>query len=385
MNTNFRIGLARMHKEPGERRDFLPTFISRLEKFGAQVTLEYGYGSGMGFVEEDYLSLAPSIVFTSHEEVFTQDHVLVLRYTSDKDVSMMSPGSCLISMLHYPTRPQRVELLRSQGLEAISLDSLKDDSNRRLVENLRAVAWNGIEAAFQVLRNTYPAPGLGSPQRPPIHVTLMGVGAVGGHVIQAAIRYGNDALRAHMASAGIPGVQVTAVDFDITPHENIMREILGRTDVLVDATQRPDPSKPVIPNEWVAYLPKHAVLLDLSVDPYNCETSPPYIKGIEGIPQGSLDQYIFMPDDPAYDAIPDCVSTKNRRHTVSCYSWPGIYPRKCMEVYGRQIRPILRVLIDRGGLQNIDPQASFFERAIGRAMLSNWQVEENGYHNSTHE
>jgi alanine dehydrogenase len=66
-------------------------------------------------------------------------------------------------MLHYPTRPQRVELLRSLGLEAISLDSLSDDSGRRLVENLQAVAWNGIEAAFKTLRAIYPQPGFDDP------------------------------------------------------------------------------------------------------------------------------------------------------------------------------------------------------------------------------
>lgn len=377
MQNTLKIGLARIHKEPGERRDFLPSFAARLVKTGAQVTLEYGYGSGMRFLEDDYRKVAPPIRFASKEEVYSQDCVLVLRYPGDEVVSMMQPGSCLISMLHYPTRPGRVSFLRSLGIEAISLDSLKDDTGRRLVENLRAVAWNGVEAAFEVLRATYPDPGFGSPNRPPIRVTLMGAGAVGSRVIQAAINYGNPGMRTKMAGGKIPGVMVTAVDYDITPHEAVMRELLAKTDLLVDATQRPDPSKPVIPNTWVAYLPQHAVILDLSVDPYSCETDPPAVKGIEGIPQGNLDQYIFSPDDPAFENLPDCFPGVNRRHTVSCYSWPGIYPKKCMDVYGRQIRPIMHILIDKGNPQAIDPKGGFFERAISRAMLSRW-VHENG-------
>jgi alanine dehydrogenase len=184
-------------------------------------------------------------------------------------------------------------------------------------------------------------------------------------------------LRQRAISNGTPGVQVTAVDYDLTQHAKLMRPILANTDILVDATQRPDPTQPVIPNEWIAHMPEHAVLLDLSVDPYDCSVDPVHVKGIEGIPQGNLDQYVFAPDDPAYDQLPDCVSTRNRRYAVSCYSWPGIFPRECMLVYGRQLQPILRVLFERGGIDRINPAGSFFERAIGRAQLSRW-VAENG-------
>jgi alanine dehydrogenase len=374
MSKSINLGLARMHKEPGERRDFLPGFVSRLERYGANVVLEYGYGSGMSFVEQDYRQIAPSITFASRKEVYQQDLVLVLRYPEDDYIREMRPGACLISMLHYPTRPQRVAFLKSLGIEAISLDSIKDDTGRRLVENLRVVAWNGVEAGFRVLRSIYPAPGFGSPNRPPIQVTLLGGGAVGSHVMQAAIRYGDETLRKRMLAAGIPGVMVTTVDYDLTSHESLMSEILSRTDMLVDATQREDPRIPVIPNRWVAHLPSHAVLVDLSVDPYDCETDTVSVKGIEGIPQGNLDRYIFPPDDPAFDNLPECVSTENRRYSVSCYSWPGIYPKQCMEIYGRQLRPLMHVLIEKGKVENIDPEGAFFERAIGRAMLSRWKA-----------
>lgn len=375
MRSFFNIGLPRMHKEPGERRDFLPKFVGRLAQMGANVTLEFGYGSGMRLVEEDYLKVAPETSFGTLEQTYQQDYVLVMRCPTVEEMNLLRRGSCLMSMLHYPTRPRRVTHLRSLEIEAISLDSVKDDSGRRLVENLRAVGWNGIEAAFQVLQSTYPAPGFGSPQRGPIQVTLMGAGSVGTHVLQAAIRYGDDHLRQHMSSHGIPGVQVNVVDYDVTPHESIMKKILSHTDVLVDATQRSDPSKPVIPNAWIAYLPEHAVLLDLSVDPYHCDSAPVYIKGIEGIPQGNLDKYIFTPVEAAFDLLPDCVDSTHRRHAVSCYSWPGIHPKECMNLYGKQILPIVRTLVEVGGVENIDPEGRFFERAIARALLTRWDAQ----------
>ena len=368
------IGFARIHLEKGERRDFLPGFISHLSQNGWNIKLEHGIGEEIGLNEKVYLNAVPSAEFVSQEEIYQQDYVIVLRYPGDTLVRTMRSGSCLISMLHFPTRPDRVSLMNDLNIEGVAIDMIKDDSGRRLVENLKSVGWNGVGIAFQVLSDIYPAPGFDSPYRMPIKVTLLGPGAVGIQAVQAAARYGDDGLHDHMADLGVPGVQVTVLDYDFTRHENIMLNILSETDILIDATQRQDTSQVIIPNAWISVMPDHAVLLDLSVDPYDFSSDHYSIKGIEGMPQGNLDQYIFSLDDQAWDAIPKNVSTKNRRYAVSCYSWPGIYPRECMQVYGKQLRPILRTISDAGGIERIRKHGKYFHRAISKAMLSQWET-----------
>jgi alanine dehydrogenase len=375
MQQNNRIGLARMHAEQGERRDFLPMFAGWLESNRFDVYLEHGYGSGMGFTEADYLKHAPHAKFVDLEEILQQDFVLVLRCPDEEMLGRIRSGACLISMLHYPTRPKRVEFLRNLGVEAVSLDEIKDDSGRRLVENLSSVAWNGVEVAFQVLKNIFPSPGLEHPARAPLQVVLMGPGAVGSKAVQAAVQYGDRKWRRRLVEQKVPGVQVNVVDYDLTGYPQFMQDLLSRTDLLIDATQRPDASRPVIPNEWIGVMPEHAVLLDLSVDPYNFEVDPPVVKGIEGIPQGNLDQYIFPPDDPAWNRLPSQVNIQNRRHAVSCYSWPGIHPENCMKIYGMQLRPLIRTISEAGRISKINPNGNFFHRAISRAMLSRWYAE----------
>ena len=101
MTEAITVGLARMHVEFGERRDFLPSLVANIEKRGANVFLEYGYGSGMGFTEGDYQQVAPNVQFVSHEEVYQKQVVLVLRCPANDDLKLMLPGACLISMLHY--------------------------------------------------------------------------------------------------------------------------------------------------------------------------------------------------------------------------------------------------------------------------------------------
>lgn len=365
------IGLPRMHREAGERRDFLPAFVSRLGKLGLTVVLEEGYGSGMGFTAEEY-GRNGNARFARVDECYRQDLVLVLRYPDEEYVRLMSRDSCLITMAHFPTRPGRVASLRAGGQEVLSLDGVVDDTGRRLVENLRAVGWSGLEVAFDVLETSYAR--FAHADRDPVRVTVLGAGAVGGHAVHAAINYGRVERRRRLAGAGVAGVIVSVLDYDVTGIARILESLLAQTDILVDATRRAEQSRVVVPNASVGLLPGHAVLVDLSVDPYDCNLDPPAVKAIEGMPQGNLDRYVMPPSDPAWDEVPACVPTRERRTAVSCYSWPGIHPRDCMEVYGKQVLTLIRVLSEAGGVQGVKADGTFFHRAISRALLSRWRA-----------
>ena len=84
------------------------------------------------------------------------------------------------------------------------------------------------------------------------------------------------------------------------------------------------------------------------VDPYDFAVSPPEVKGIEGLPEGNLDQFLFQPEDPAYERLDPRVKHSERRTALSCYSWPGVDPRACMEVYGSQVEPVIRAVVPLG-------------------------------------
>ena len=88
-----------------------------------------------------------------------------------------------------------------------------------------------------------------------------------------------------------------------------------------------------------------------------------------GIPQGNLDRYAFDVDVPAWELLPPEVPTDNRRAVVSCYSWPGVHPKRCMELYGQQLTPMLEMLVERGGIAGVRPDGAFHERALHRGSL----------------
>jgi alanine dehydrogenase len=363
------FGFPRMHKERGERRDFLPGLVGSPAAEGCPVTVESGIGSGMGYIDDDYRAESRLVEVADERAAYAQDVVVILRAPDDR-LTWMRPGATLVSMLHFPTRPGRIALLDELGLEAISLDSLADDEGHRLVENMRAVGWNGVEAAFDALAHTCPA--LTDPGRGPLQVTVLGAGTVAKHAIEGATKYGSLRRAEVFADLNMPGVLVVVAGRNVTADAAVMRRLFGATDVLVDATSRSDTTRPLVPNAWLEWLPQHAVVCDLVVDPYLLDVDPPTVRSIEGIPQGDLDQWTFCPDDPAWErtALPG-IRNEHRRTVVSCYSWPGVRPEECMRHYEVQLTPLLATLVDRG-IHDLRADAGMLERALRRASLRSW-------------
>lgn len=361
------IGFPVMQEEPGERRAFLPNFIHQLAKLGFEIFLEKDYGLQLEFKFADYQMEVPNIHTASREEIFLKDYVIILRSPHYKDFDLVGEDSCLLSMLHFPTRPLRIRRLKEKTIKAISLDSIVNDLNVRLVENMQAVAWNGIETVFGELGKNHR--DLIRVDGKPWQVFVLGTGMVGRQAVNAATKFGrNDWNRTHIEKDG-SGVQVIAGGRNLSRQKKKMLSLLRNSHVIVDCTQRKNASKPVIPNEWLEVCHPEAIIADLSVDPYTLNANPPVVKGIEGIPQGNLDQYIFETDDPRWEKlVPDSIPTNNRRKTATCYSWPGIYPKKCMRIYGQQLLPLMRVLRHKN-YDTLSSQGSYFERALYRARL----------------
>ncbi len=366
------LGFPRMMQEAGEKRVFLPDFIQRICDIGFQVVIEEGYGSRSGFDKANYRQGNMNVSFGSRQEAFDQDMVLVLR-APDKDFERMKPGTLLMSMLHYPTHPNRIHLFRKMGLNTISLDSIVNDNDVRLVENMKSVAWNGLEVAFDLLEERWS--GLVRPDGKPIQTLLLGTGMVGKHAVDAAVHFGNIERNNELIEKAVPGVICRSVGRNLTVQKSKIRRLFEETDILIDATQRRNPAKPVIPNKWIKHLPEHAILVDLSVDPYIPNADPPVVRGIEGIPKGDLDKCVFQPTDADWeDTVAPGIATKHRRTAVTCYSWPGFHPESCMIHYAQQLNPMMPVLFEKG-YDGLSLEGGFFERALFRGTLKAWEHE----------
>ena len=183
-----------------------------------------GAGPAWAISDDDYLAVSPRVHIVDEATAYRQDIVVVLRAPEGR-YELLRPGAILLSMLHFTTRPERVELLRGLGIEAIALDMVTGDDGRRLVQNLRDVARNGLAAAFDALERRWPP--LLSPARPPVSVTILGAGGVGKHAIEWAAKCGDEARNERFMREGLPGVEVVVVEQNLSGNEAYFRRRLA--------------------------------------------------------------------------------------------------------------------------------------------------------------
>ena len=276
------IGFPRMYNEPGERRAFLPPLMGLLAETGVNVYVETGCGAGMGYSDDDYVAQSPRVHIVDEATAYAQDIVVVLCAPRALPAAAARRDPVLDAPLHHAAGARRAAEL---GVEAIALDMVTGDDGRRLVQNLREVARNGLAAAFDALERRWP-PFL-SNTRPPVTVTILGAGGVGKHAIEWAAKAGDEARNARLMREGLPGIEVVVAEQNLAGNEAYFRHRLALTDILVDATARRDTSRPIFPNAWLDLLPEHAIVCDLAVDPYLLDDDPPVVRGIEGIPRAT--------------------------------------------------------------------------------------------------
>jgi len=368
-----------MHKETNERRDFLPAFFSILKKEKVQIFLEEGYGSALGYTKEDYLIKNNTIKFVSNKEAYEKDIVVVLRSPEFEQIGYMSTGSTLLSMLHYPTRATRVEKLKEKGIFAVSMDSIRNDFLERIVVDYEGTSGNGINIAFTELAKGYKNTCI--EEKKPIIVSIMGMGRVGLTAARLAGKYGNNKASEVILLEKTRGVLVNMLPRNVTDDEKHMIDILKKTDILVDATTRNDASQYIVNNELLGYLKKHSVILDLTSDPYLTDIFPFQVKAIEGIPHGTLDKIVIYPSDKEYNTVPNISSTLNQRTVVSCNAWPGVNPKACMDLYGKQLIYILQNLVVYSPSDFKLYNNDYFNRAIYRGTIEFFEEGLNNYTN----
>lgn len=361
------IGFPRMHKETNEKRDFLPSFFGMMEKESAQIFLEEGYGSALGYTKEDYLKGNSTLKFVSNRECYQKDIVAVLRSPESKEIDYMKDGSTLLSMLHYQTRATRVQQLKEKGIFAVSMDSIRNDFLERIVVNYEGTSGNGIDLAFTELAKKYK--NMCIIDRKPIIVSIMGMGRVGLTAAKLAGKYANNKINESILSEKSNGVLVNMLSRNITDNKKLMMNILKDTDILVDATTRDDATKYIVSNELIGYLKPHSIILDLTADPYLTDINSVQIKAIEGIPNGTLDKLVIHPSDEEYNSIPKSCASFNQRTVVSCNAWPGVNPDYCMDFYGKQLIYIIQNLIGYSTEDFHLNSNDYFNRSIHKATI----------------
>ena len=377
------FGFPQMDLIKGIRRSYPPHLILSIAKSNkVRLYLEEGYGEDIGFKKSDYqvenVSLKPKNEVFSHS-----DYIVCITAPSAREIDMMKEGQTLLAFLHYNTHDVRNRLFYDRKIRTISLDELIDPaSNRRMVEDLRATSFNAVKAALIALKESWGDDKWFSKYREHIKAYVMGTGKVGAHAINALANFRYTGLRKDLVENGNCKIEVVALGFRETGDKKFMnRYVLPKADILVDATYRPEGKNHlhIIDKEQLEILPQDAVICDVSADKYDISGKTHVVKGIQGIPTGKDQDFgrpIFNRNhlaflDDAYVPKEYQLTPRQIRTSVSSYSWPSFGDNSDrltnVEIYARQIKPILKFLIDYG-LDGIKAPEDFKTSALNNAL-----------------
>ena len=121
------VGFPRMHKEVAERRDYLPDLVAAVADAG-RGRRDRGWAAARRGPGQRELHVALASDPHRHERGgVRQDIVVTLRCPETDELAGIRAGATLVAMLHYSTRPARIEALVAAGIEGVSLDGIVDD------------------------------------------------------------------------------------------------------------------------------------------------------------------------------------------------------------------------------------------------------------------
>lgn len=292
------IGIARENR-PNEKRVILRPDELKEITLKHTIYVEKGAGEGIGIKDSDYEQIAAKIVET--KQVYSCSLVLRLKEPKEDELSMMKPGSAIMSMMHLPGNPYLRSLLKKYRIIAIAMEEIKNPFGRRMIEAVQQAGYLGMEKGFQLWEGD------------PSHcvVKVMGYGNIAWGAIQCAAR---------------KFAQVMVLNKKDL--KNMEKHISG-TDILVNGINWPMEKRGkefIITRDMLKLFKKGAVILDLV-------SNPPGQSPIETMHPTTLDDISYVIDGVIH---------------TSCWSWPGLDPVNISRRYSIQVAPIFKEIADKG-------------------------------------
>lgn len=263
------------------------------------VLVEEGAAQAIGIKDSDYEQAGAKIA--SSNDVYSQELVVRLKEPKEEELSLMKPGSCIMSMLHLAGNPKLKALLKKYKIKAIAMEEIKDPLGRRMIEALHEAGYLAMQKGFELWE--------GEPFKATVKV--MGYGNVASGAIQCAAR--------KFAQVQVLNKQDLK---DMSQH-------IPGCDILVNGIKWPHELRGktfIITRSMLKLFKKGAVIVDIVSNPAG--QSP-----IETMHPTTLDDISYIVDGIIH---------------TSCWAWPGLDPINISRRYSIQVAPILKEIADRG-------------------------------------
>jgi H+-translocating NAD(P) transhydrogenase subunit alpha len=297
-----RIGVPK-ETRPGETRvAATPKTVAQLIALGYGVCVQSGAGGLASFTDSAYEEAGASIDPTG-EVVWGSEIVVKINAPSDAEITQLSSGATLASLLAPALAPELLDKLSAQGVTALAMDAVPRISRAQSLDVLSSMAniagYRAVIEAAHEFGSLFAGQITAAGKVPPAKVLVVGAGVAGlaavgtAHSLGAIVRafdarpevgeqvesMGADFLRIDMeqqAPSADGYAKETSEDFN-RKAEELYAAQAGEVDIIITTALIPGkPAPKLISAAMVATMKPGSVIVDMAAaNGGNCELSRP--------------------------------------------------------------------------------------------------------------
>jgi NAD(P) transhydrogenase alpha subunit len=183
-----RIGVPRERLTNEARVAATPKTVEQLLKLGFTVAIEQGAGRLASFDDSAFQEAGASI--TDGVDVWQSDIILKVNAPDDDEISLMRPGSTVVSFIWPAQNPELIQKLADHQVTALAMDSVPRISRAQSMDALSSMAniagYRAIVEAAHEFGRFFTGQITAAGKVPPAKVMIIGAGVAGLAAIGAA-------------------------------------------------------------------------------------------------------------------------------------------------------------------------------------------------------
>ena len=188
------IGSIPEDKDLEKRISLVPDIIKKYTNLGLEVNIVKGYGDHLGFNDDTFKNAGAKILL-SKEEVIKNSNILIqLNLINESDFSILSKDKILIGSMNHSKNKDKIEKLKSNGVNIFSLELLPRITRAQSMDILSSQAnlagYKAVIEAFAFFEKAIPMMMTAAGTVPAAKVLVVGAGVAGLQAVATAKRMG---------------------------------------------------------------------------------------------------------------------------------------------------------------------------------------------------
>jgi len=188
------IGSISENKKFEKRVSLVPDIIKKYTNLGLEVQITKGYGDHIGFSDNTYIKAGANIIENKQEVLKNSNILIQLDLIEENDFINLKKDSTLVGSLNFSQNKDKIEKLKSNGVNIFSLELLPRITRAQSMDILSSQAnlagYKAVVDAFSYFEKAIPMMMTAAGTVPAAKVLIVGAGVAGLQAVATAKRLG---------------------------------------------------------------------------------------------------------------------------------------------------------------------------------------------------